>query len=116
MALSQFIFIVLTVIALSVGQILFKIASSSLEFSIAGILGGILNTKLIIALIVYFFATVMWLFVLKSTPLRIAYPFAALAFVIVPIFAHLFLGESLDWNTFAGAGIIAVGVWVSVYR
>ena len=55
-------------------------------------------------------------FVLKATPLRIAYPFAALAFFIVPVLSHFFLGEDLHWNTFAGAFLIALGVWVSIYR
>lgn len=116
MSLLQFVFIVLTVIALSVGQILFKLAASDIEFSITGFINSLLNIKLVIALVVYFIATIMWLFVLKATPLRVAYPFAALAFFIVPMLAHFLLGESINWNTFAGAGLIAIGVWVSVYQ
>jgi len=116
MPLSQFVFIVLTVIALSVGQLLFKMASASFELTIAGLINCLLNSKLIIALVVYFFATVMWLLVLRVTPLRIAYPFAALAFIVVPVLAHFLLGESINWNTFAGALLIAVGVWVSAYQ
>lgn len=116
MSIPQFFFIILTVMALSVGQILFKMAASGFEFSVAGFISSLLNIKLIIALIVYFFATLMWLFVLKATPLRVAYPFAAFAFIAVPILAHFLLGESISWNTFVGAGLIAVGVWVSVYQ
>ena len=116
MSFLQFSFIILTVIALSTGQILFKMAASDLEFSIVGLINSIFNIKLIIALFVYFCATVMWLFVLKSTSLRIAYPFVALAFFLVPILAHFLLGDRLSWNTFAGAGFIAIGVWVSVYQ
>jgi undecaprenyl phosphate-alpha-L-ara4N flippase subunit ArnE len=91
-------------------------AAGSFDFSAAGFISSMLNIKLIIALAVYFFATLMWLFVLKSTPLRVAYPFFALVFFIVPIFAHFLLGESINWNTFAGAALIAIGVWVSVYQ
>ncbi|MGA2937161.1 MAG: EamA family transporter [Syntrophobacteraceae bacterium] len=116
MSLSQLSLIFLTVIALSAGQILFKMAAGSFEFSAAGLINGLLNTKLIIALVVYFFATLTWLFALKATPLRVAYPFGALAFFIVPVLAHFLLGESIKWNTFAGAALIAVGVWVSVYQ
>jgi undecaprenyl phosphate-alpha-L-ara4N flippase subunit ArnE len=116
MPLSQLSFIFLTVTALSAGQILFKMAASSFEFSVAGFISSLVNIKLILALVVYFFATIMWLFVLKATPLRIAYPFAALAFFAVPILAHFLLGESLNWNTFAGAALIAIGVYVSVYQ
>jgi len=116
MSLYQFIFIILTVAALSAGQILFKMAATGMDFSTGGFVSSLLNIKLIIALIVYFIATIMWLIVLKDTPLRIAYPFVSLAFIIVPILAHFVLGESINWNTFAGAGLIAVGVWVSVYQ
>lgn len=116
MPLSQFVFIILTVIALSAGQLLFKMAAGGFEFSIQGMFNSLQNIKLIIALVVYFFATIMWLLVLKTTPLRVAYPFVAMAFIIVPILAHFLLGESVKWNTFAGAGLIAIGVWVSVYQ
>jgi len=114
MTLVQFIFIITTVMALSIGQVLFKAASSSLNFLGAEILYGLLNIKLLAALMIYGFATIMWLYVLKTTPLRIAYPFMALAFLIVLVLANLFLGESMHWNTFAGAVIIGFGVWLSV--
>jgi undecaprenyl phosphate-alpha-L-ara4N flippase subunit ArnE len=53
-------------------------------------------------------------FVLKATPLQVAYPFGALAFFVVPILAHFLPGESINWNTFAGPSLIAIDVWVSV--
>ncbi len=115
MPFLQVIFTILTVIALSVGQILFKIAAKDFDFSSAGILHSILNLKLLLAFFVYFIATLMWIFVLKTSSLQIAYPFVALAFFIVPILAHFFLGESIRWNNFIGAGFIALGVWISVY-
>jgi drug/metabolite transporter (DMT)-like permease len=116
MSLTQLSFILLTVIALSAGQILFKMAASSFEFSVAGLINGLLNIKLIIALVVYFSATIMWLLVLKATPLRLAYPFFGLAFFLVPILAHFVLGETINWSTFAGGALIALGVFVSVYQ
>lgn len=116
MTLFQLGLTLATVIALSAGQILFKIAAESLTFSLAHIWQAATNIKLIVALCVYFVATVMWLYVLKTTPLRVAYPFIALAFAIVPILSNLFLNEPVHWNTFLGALLIGVGVWVSVYR
>ncbi len=116
MSLTHLAFIILTVIALSAGQILFKIAASTFEFSAEGFINSLFNIKLILAFAVYFIATIMWLFVLKDTPLRVAYPFVALAFFIVPTLAHFVLGENINWNTYAGAFLIAVGVWVSAYQ
>lgn len=116
MALLRAGFILLTVILLSIGQILFKMASNSLDFSFTGLVSSLLNTRLIIAMFVYFLATMMWLFVLKETPLRSAYPFFALAFFIVPVLSHFLLNEALSWNIFVGAILIAIGVCVSVYQ
>ena len=116
MSLMQFTFIILTTIALSVGQVLFKVAATTFDVSSGHWMSNLFNTKLLIALAVYFFATIMWLLVLRVTPLRIAYPFAAVAFFLVPVFAHFFLGEEIGWNTFAGAGLIGCGVWVSTFR
>ena len=112
----RFTFIIMTVLALSAGQILFKIASEKVEYTASGFVGSILNPKLAIALAIYLCATFMWLYVLKITPLRIAYPFAASAFFIVPILASYFLGENVRWNTYAGAVLISLGIWLSVYK
>lgn len=108
--------IVLTVLALSAGQVLFKLAAERLELSVSGILPSLLSPKLLLALMIYAAATVMWLIVLKMTPLRIAYPFAAMAFIFVPVLAHFILGEQLHWGTFFGAALIVAGVWVSVLK
>lgn len=113
MTLPQVALILLTVLALSAGQILFKLAAESINFTPMGLVEGLLNIKLIIALIVYFIATVLWLFVLKQIPLRVAYPYVALAFIIVPTLAYFLLGEKLYWNTIIGAIFIFMGVWVS---
>ncbi|WML89825.1 EamA family transporter [Thiothrix lacustris] len=113
MTFSQVVLIIFTVMALSVGQVLFKISSSQINFSLTGILPSLLNIQLILALFVYFFATGMWLFVLKQLPLRVAYPYVALAFVIVPLLSHFLLNEKLQWNTFVGAALIFSGVWVT---
>lgn len=116
MSAVQLSFIILTVIALSVGQVLFKVASESFDLSPDNFIKAIFNVKLLSALTVYFVATVMWLLVLRATPLRVAYPFVALAFVLVPVMAHFILGEGLRWNTFVGAMIIALGVLVSTFQ
>ncbi len=113
--LKQLVFIVLTVFMLAVGQILFKFAAGKMNVENDGLLTAVLfNPALIIALAVYAVATLCWLIVLKGVPLRLAYPFAALGFFIVPLMSHFFLGEPLRWSSFAGAAIIMAGVYVSL--
>lgn len=114
MSIAQLALIILTVVALSTGQILFKLAASSFSLAPENMLASFLNIKLIVALFVYAIATIMWLVVLRSTPLRVAYPFVALAFFLVPVMAHFLLGEELTWKTFAGAAFIGIGVWISI--
>lgn len=116
MTFLQIGFILLTVAALSVGQLLFKLASKTIVFTPLGIVQGLTNWRLVLALVIYALATFMWLYVLRTTPLRVAYPFAALSFVFVPILAGLFLGESLSPNTWAGCALILAGIWVSAIK
>lgn len=115
MTLRQILLAVFTVILLSIGQVLFKYASGKIDIQGKGILFGlILNPAFMLAIFVYGVATISWLLVLKTMPLRVAYPFAALAFIVVPLFAAIFLGEALRWTTFAGALLIILGVCLSL--
>ena len=112
MSRLSLLLLVLTVAALSVGQVLFKLAAGGMRE------GGswqdwLLNRHLVLALIVYAGDTALWIALLRQVPLSVAYPFAALAFFFVPLLAHFGLGEPLRWQTLAGAAIIFVGVWVS---
>ena len=114
MSLLQISLTLLVVAALSVGQVLFKLAATDMS-QVGGItFANLLSGKLVIALAVYGVATGLWLAVLRITPLRLAYPFAALAFLIVPLLSHFWVGEPLRLNTFIGAAIILAGVWISV--
>lgn len=116
MTLFQLLLIISTVFLLSTGQILFKLASDDIVLSFAGIVPSLMSVKLVIAFSVYAIATLLWLISLKGVPLRVAYPFVAMAFFIVPTMAHFLLGEDISWNTYLGAGIIAVGVIVSIIK
>lgn len=116
MTVAQIILVLVTVFLLSIGQILFKLAAPEVVMTPGGLVPSLLNWKLFIALIVYCLATALWVVALKDLPLRVAYPFAALAFFIVPTLAHFMLGETVGWNTYAGAFIIALGVIISVSK
>lgn len=114
MGLKQLAFIITTVFLLSAGQILFKVAAAKIDFVEAGVVSSLLfNYSLWIALLVYGIATVCWLIVLNTIPLRVAYPFVALGFFIVPILSSIFLNEPLTTYSLLGAAIITVGVYIS---
>lgn len=110
MQINHFLYIVFTVVLLSIGQVLFKLASSEIDFFN---LTSFFKIKFFLALFIYFIATLCWLFVLKDVPLKTAYPFASLAFFLVPIFSYYFIGEEVNLYTFIGAAFIFFGVWVT---
>lgn len=114
MSIQQFIFAIFTVLIISVGQILFKLAAEDIDVSARGVLDSfLLNRQLLVALIVYGFATIAWLFVIRGVPLRVAYPIAALSFIIVPILSAIFLSESITSKTVIGSMVILLGVFIS---
>ena len=116
MTFAQLALTLACVAAIAGGQILFKLAASAGQASTAGFPWDIINAWLIAALAVYGAATLLWVWLLKSLPLNVAYPFVGLAFVIVPVLAAFLLGEALDWRHLAGGVLIAAGVAVSSWR
>ena len=111
MSFSQIMLILLVVVLLSVGQLLFKIAAMDMK-NID--ISSLLQPKLILALCVYGIATVSWIAVLRHTPLRIAYPFLGLAFLIVPVLSWFWMDEQISLNTIVGGAVILIGVWIAV--
>jgi drug/metabolite transporter (DMT)-like permease len=111
MSKSQLVLILLTVLLLSIGQILFKLSANDLDIRL---LSSFFKFKLFFALSVYFLATILWLIVLRGISLNLAYPFASLGFVIVPVLSYFFIGEQITYNTFLGAIFIFIGIWISV--
>ena len=111
MSFNQIMLILLTVVLLSVGQVLLKWAAMDMKnidiFSL-------LQPKLILALCVYGIATVLWVAVLRHTPLRIAYPFVGLAFLIVPVLSWFWMDEQISLNTIVGGTAILIGIWIAV--
>jgi drug/metabolite transporter (DMT)-like permease len=109
---SQILLAALTVAGLAIGQILFKLAATGAGSgpTLAGIT---VSGHLIAGLVIYVAATGLWLALLRTAPLSLAYPFLALAYVIVPLLAAWWLDEALRWQTLAGAAVIVFGVWLS---
>ena len=75
-------------------------------------LAVLLDPYLLCAFAIYGIGTVVWVYVLKSVPLIVAYPFMALTFCAVPLLAWLFLGEALSLRYAIGAGLIIAGLLV----
>jgi undecaprenyl phosphate-alpha-L-ara4N flippase subunit ArnE len=107
----RYALLVLFAAMLACGQILFK--KAAIEAGNGPAWSGLVNIWTLIALIIYAFGTVLWLAILRTTPLSVAYPFTALGFVLVPLGARLMFGETLDTRYMAGVGLILIGIMLT---
>jgi drug/metabolite transporter (DMT)-like permease len=105
--------VLLSVAGISAGQLLLKMAAINLRNPQAlGIWIGsyCINVYLVAGISLLGISTLLWIWVLRVLPLSVAYPFMALAFLVVPVLSHFLLGETLGWRNFAGGLLIAAGV------
>ena len=103
------------------GQLFFKktssiLVESNISLSLTNFLEFILNLLKIpyffIAILIYASATFFWLHILQKLPLSQAYPFTALAMVVIPILSMLIFNEKLTVNYWFGASLIVLGILV----
>ena len=102
---------------MSLGQIFFKKTALSLAVNsdeglslLDGIFKALLVPWLYMALCVYGIATIFWIYILQRIPLSLAYPFSALAMIMVPIIAVYLFGERLTWSYWIGVLFILTGI------
>lgn len=72
----------------------------------------LLNPWIISALLAAFLAAICWMGAMTKLPLSRAYPFMALNFILVTIFASMLLGEAITWPKIAGLALIVSGLVV----
>lgn len=108
---STVLLLAATIAVISVGQILFKLASSGVSLAEPR---SFVSFHFLVALAVYGAATLMWLLVLSRLPLSIAFPFYGITFLLVPLLASIYLGETLRAQSIIGGMVILVGIWISV--
>jgi drug/metabolite transporter (DMT)-like permease len=115
MSVVQVLLLIVFVGMMSGGQILFKLASSTLAarssfFQI--IVEMTLNPYLICGILLYGFATILWIFILQTTPLSKAYPFVSLSLIIVPAIGIIFFNEAFSLPLVFGGLLIISGLLV----
>lgn len=102
---------------IAAGQVLFKWAALTAARQSAGAPAAIEVLRVPsfwAALVIYGAATLFWTYILQSVPLSRAYPFMAMGFVIVPVFAALLFGEKLNASYLIGAALISCGIVLTV--
>jgi drug/metabolite transporter (DMT)-like permease len=101
------------VLALVVGQLLFKFSAMSLSqneniFSLRN------SWSFIAAIFLYGVTSVVWVWVLKKAELGRIYPIMAMAFLLVPLGSYFFFGERFTSQYFIGVFLIVLGIAISV--
>ena len=105
--------LICTPVLIAGGQVLFKLASRDVgDFTLRGVVRLLFSPYLISALVVYGLGTIVWIYVLRSVPLTIAYSFMGLTFCVVPVLALLWLNEPLTLKYAGGAVLIMAGLLV----
>ena len=112
LSLAQLAGLVTFAVSMATGQVLFKLGATKVEpaVDLQGWMNLIFHPLVLTALTLYGAATFLWLWLLQRIPLTTAYPFAALAFVLVPLGGWLFFNESVNTKYVMGVTLILSGV------
>lgn len=114
----------LTMILASVGmsaaaQVLFKIgmrpssardASTSAADSLYAVASALTNVTVLSGFALYGASALLWLLVLRSTDLSVAYPFVGLGFALTMLAGWALLGESINTVRIVGTLLVCAGV------
>jgi multidrug transporter EmrE-like cation transporter len=116
MNLTTIFAVLALVVGISVGQVLFKVASLDMRepLTLSNITAMLFNPYFIAAIIIYAVTTLLWGWVLQHADLSKAYPFVALSFVLVPAAGIIFFGERATVGLGVGIALILAGIWIIV--
>lgn len=118
--MTVYIFIGLTIFFTVCGQLLVK--SASFEFGpfpkdLAGLFQFLIraftNIKLLTGLFCAVIASIMWMNALSLSDISFAYPFMALAIVLVLALSPLLFKEVIPWTRWLGVAVVCIGLWIA---
>jgi len=109
MTISQIFLTVSCVLAISIGQLLFKKVSININQGQDWFSVGIFGT-FSLAIFIYGLATLFWINILRNVPLNKAYGFMALSFVFVAIGSSLLFNETITFQLVVGICCIIFGL------
>ena len=105
--------IIIAVLLGAVGQVFFKLGSSSFKGGFFDhIMLFLTNKFLFFGLALYGISTLIYVTALQKIPLSLAYPLISIGYIFVLFFSYFFLGEALSLSKILGTLIIIIGVCV----
>ena len=116
MSKFDFILVFFGVTLSALGALLLKLGAVEIQYnkSLNQIIFQILfNWKIITGLIFYFIPALIWIVLLKRIELSFLQPLFSLVYVLTPMFAMIFLGETIPTMKWIGILIIIIGLTVA---
>lgn len=111
--------ILVSVTLAAVAQLTLKHGMNQVKesFGVVGLNGGSLKAVgsqpwVWIGLALFGMSAIVWLAVLSRTSLSFAYPFAALTYILILLFDHFVLDETVPALRWGGVAFIAVGIFL----
>jgi multidrug transporter EmrE-like cation transporter len=100
------------------GQLTLKAAMNSVgrigsaEVTNAGetIVRAAKEPKLWVGLVLFGISAIFWLVVLSRVPLSVAYPFVGISYILIVLFARIFLNEHVPTLRWIGVLVVALGI------
>lgn len=112
--MKDYLLCVVSVLMLVSGQLLLGRAMQNVEItSIAKLVQSVFSPMVLLALVLYGAAFLLWIFIVSRVPLSFAYPIQAMAFPLVVLFSSLFLNETVPVHRWVGVAVIMIGVLIS---
>ncbi len=109
MSPTSIFLLIFSVVGMSGGQVLFKLAADRGKISEI-----LVSPYLWIALVLYCAVTFTWVLVLREMGLGRAYALIAACYVLVPIGSMIVFGEKLGLSYFAGIAFIVAGIFLTL--
>lgn len=103
-------YILLSITISSFAQIVWKKGSKIEKINIKNLIKTVLTPTIIIGLIMYFTAALIWIIVLSNTEVSYAFPFYSIGYILVAVLSKLILKEEINIKRITGMAIIITGV------
>ncbi|MBB6446025.1 EamA family transporter [Bacillus benzoevorans] len=113
MNIKDILLILANTLMLVVGQFLWKsgVDNKQQEFSsLLGIVKLVFSPPILGGLVLYAFATVLWLYILSRVSLSLAYPLQSLAYIITVFASYFIFKEPITAYKIAGCLLILAGI------
>jgi drug/metabolite transporter (DMT)-like permease len=106
-----YLVLLLNIVLLVAGQIVWKYGLDKAGgLRLDNVLSVMVSPLILLGILIYGAATVLWLFVLSRLPLSLAYPLQSFAFIAGILAAFVLFKESVPPNRWIGAAVILAGI------